>query len=121
MSQLSGFWYNYYATLLLLGWCGALIFPTVYALTMRFWQSELGMHFFSFGVVVWLNLTPGVLLIVFGDFSGRGIAGLVIFHFTVVVIWWRAIIFTKIYLKSRRNRKGVIATLVQPLEQDEKQ
>lgn len=116
MSQLSGFWYNYYAVLLVLGWVGAFIFPAVYAMTMRFWESELGMHFFSFGIVVWMNLTPSVMFVFFGDFTGRGIANLAIFHLTVFVIWWRAIIFLKIYRKF--HPKGEGETSLQQQEQE---
>lgn len=116
MSQLTGFWYVYYSALLVIGWVGALIFPTVYAMTMRFWESELGMHFFSFGAVVWLNLTPSVMFIAFGDFAGRGVANLVIFHLTVFVIWWRAIIFIKIFRKTRVKGEATFST--QPQEQD---
>lgn len=103
MSQLSGFLLTYFQAVYIVGWVGALLFPLMLALTMRFWESEMGMHFFAYGLAVWLSLTPGTAFIIFGDFPGRGILGLVFFHAVVIVIWWRAILFIKIY---RINKKG---------------
>lgn len=103
MSQLSGFWLYETVILLILSWLAALIFPVVYALTMRFWESELGMHFFTYGVAVWLNLTPTVLFLVFGDFPGRGVIAASCFHLMAFVIVWRATVFTKIFFRTRRK------------------
>jgi|SRR5882724_1414592 len=117
MNALPTFWYHYYVVLILSGWLGSLIFPVVYAITMRFWESELGMHFFAYGVVVWLNLTPAAIFVTLGDFPGRAIINFIIFHITVVVIWWRAIIFSKILVKSRRP-KGDFTPTSRIREQD---
>jgi hypothetical protein len=107
MSQLSGFWYLETVVILLLAWIAALIFPVAYALTMRFWESELGMHFFTYGVAVWLNLTPSVIFFVFGNFPGRGIIVASCFHLMAFVIVWRATVFTKILFRSRRKGDGL--------------
>lgn len=103
MSQLSGFWYYETAVLLLLAWLAALIFPVVYAMTMRFWESEIGMHFFTYGVAVWLNLTPTALFLVFGNFPGRGAIVASCFHLMTFVIVWRAAVFLKIFFRSRKK------------------
>lgn len=105
MSQLTGFWHVYGTVLLMLAWVGALIFPIAYAMTMRFWESELGMHFFCYGVVVWLNLTPQVLFVLLGDYAGRGMVVMLSFHLMTFVIWWRAIVFLKIFRRTH-NGKG---------------
>lgn len=92
-----------YTVLLIIGWLAAAVFPVVYGLTMRFWESELGMHFWSYGVAVWLALTPGFIIVVFGDFPGRGIVNLITFTLVVFVIIWRDIIFLRILFKKERH------------------
>jgi hypothetical protein len=105
MNQLTGFWYGEATAVLLLAWIAALVFPIVYAMTMRFWESELGMHFFSYGVAVWLNLTPSAIFLLFGDFPGRGVIVLVNFHLMAGVILWRAMVFLKIF-RNTHNGEG---------------
>lgn len=109
MSQLSGFWLHYGRALLFLAWIGAFITPLVYGLKARFWESEIGMHFWTYSVVIWLNLTPQVLFVLVGDYPGRGVIVLIIFHLTVAVIWWRAVIFLKLFY-PHRTIKGSVDT-----------
>jgi hypothetical protein len=105
MSQLTGFWLAYTRTLLVIAWLGATLFPTYYAMKYRFWQSEMGMNFFVYGVALWLNLTPGMLFTFFGDYAGRGTVSVVVFHVLVFAIWWRTIIIMKIDWKKGSDPK----------------
>jgi hypothetical protein len=100
VTQLQGFWYHELIAILLIAWVAALVFPIVYAMTMRFWETEIGMHFFVYGVAVWLNLTPSVLFFLFGNFPGRAIIVDVCFHLMTFAIVWRATVFLKIFRKT---------------------
>lgn len=108
MNQLTPWLQDFYVVLIVLGWVGAFIFPLMYAVTTNFWRTEMGMHFFSYGLAVWLALTPGFVFVTFGDFPGRGFLNLITFALTVFVIWWRAILFVKIYLSARRTKEKII-------------
>ncbi len=83
---------------------GALTFVLSYQITAPWWHSEIGWTLMGFAFFETLILGLSVAFLIFGDFPGRAVAGLVSFAGFAAMSWWRTSVLLRAQLTRRRDK-----------------
>lgn len=98
----------YYTFLIWGGWIGAIVFPIIYALTARFWNTQLGRHFWAYSTVIALLYTSSIIKNYFPDFKYDTHTRYVLLTLAVIVVWWRLYEYARITIVEQKMRKRAI-------------
>lgn len=107
MNLFTGVWLVIYYVLIYATLAGALLFPLLYGIFMRWWTREEGRHLFFYSLAV----ADAFLLIgarpIFGDFPGRAILSMFCLVSLLLVVWWRLALFARSYWRNRPSQRAL--------------
>ncbi len=78
-------------------------FVILYTVLARWWRHEMGVHLFSFMLVVALILDHSALTLVWRDYPGRLWVRAALLPALAIVLSWRVLILLRAQLKERKS------------------